>query len=292
MSEAITGVPAAKASVRTMPKLSPPSEGAHSTSASARARRLRSSPARPRVSTPRGSTSSGASSASVAPTICRRAGTCSRSASKARSSTARPLRSTACPTKTIRSSDIGRRRGGRQRQHLDAVGDHAVVAAVEAPAGPGRGLGDGDPHAQAVEQAPGAEQVGDVVGDAVLRVAVEGADQRRAGRGQRVPAQRRRHRLVQVDHVEAARPQLVAHGGDGVRGDRQVGDRPVGRRSPPCGPARSGSRAPGAPAARRRGADQRARRSAGSWGASTRTSWPSASSCSASPSMWLVTPPG
>ena len=32
MSEAITGVPAAKASVRTMPKLSPPSDGAHSTS--------------------------------------------------------------------------------------------------------------------------------------------------------------------------------------------------------------------------------------------------------------------
>ena len=33
MSEAITGVAAANASVRIMPKLSPPSDGAHSTSA-------------------------------------------------------------------------------------------------------------------------------------------------------------------------------------------------------------------------------------------------------------------
>jgi hypothetical protein len=35
MSDATTGVPAANASVSTMPKLSPPSDGAQSTSASA-----------------------------------------------------------------------------------------------------------------------------------------------------------------------------------------------------------------------------------------------------------------
>ena len=43
MFEATTGVPAANASVSTIPKLSPPSEGAHSTSAASSSSRLTSS---------------------------------------------------------------------------------------------------------------------------------------------------------------------------------------------------------------------------------------------------------
>ena len=48
--------------------------------------------------------------------------------------------------------------GDAARRQLDAVGDDPVVAAVEAPAGPRRRLGDRDPHGQAVELAAGAQQ--------------------------------------------------------------------------------------------------------------------------------------
>ena len=103
MSEATTGVPAAKASVRTMPKLSPPSDGAHSTSASASTASFSASLHLPCATTSRGSSMSGARPSSSTPTTCSVAGTCSRSASKARSRTGRPLRSTAWPMKAIRS---------------------------------------------------------------------------------------------------------------------------------------------------------------------------------------------
>jgi len=55
MSEATTGVAAANASVRTMPKLSPDSEGAHRTSARASSASLRSSETLPSACTPRSS---------------------------------------------------------------------------------------------------------------------------------------------------------------------------------------------------------------------------------------------
>ena len=64
MSDATTGVPAANASVRTMPNDSPPSDGAHSTSARASACVLRVVvDAAERRRRPRASASSGASSA-------------------------------------------------------------------------------------------------------------------------------------------------------------------------------------------------------------------------------------
>ena len=64
MSEATAGVPEANASVRTMPKLSPPSDGATSRSASPSSRHFSSSVTRPAISTPSVSSSSGSTSVS------------------------------------------------------------------------------------------------------------------------------------------------------------------------------------------------------------------------------------
>ena len=101
----------------------------------------------PARSTPRASSSSGSTSSVPAPTSVSSAGTCSRSASKARSRTGRPLRSTAWPTKSdpqraVAVRDV--RRAGGSAGTSTPLGMIAVAAAVEAPAGPGRGLGDGD----------------------------------------------------------------------------------------------------------------------------------------------------
>ena len=65
MSDATTGVPAANASVRTMPKLSPPSDGAHSTSASCSRRHSSASSTRPSTSMPSMPPSTWASSGST-----------------------------------------------------------------------------------------------------------------------------------------------------------------------------------------------------------------------------------
>src|SRR3954466_6692936 len=209
MSLATTGVPAAKPSVSTMPKLSPPSDGATSRSALASAACLRSSETLPRARTPRGSSMSGATSSSPAPMTSSSTGTCSRSASKARSRTGRPLRSTAPPENALggragerggRRAAVGWRLDGHDVRHVDAVGDPPVAAAVEAPAGPGGGLGDGDADAQGLELAAHAERaIGDAVGDRVLRVAVERADARRDREVEGVVADGRRGRLVDVD---------------------------------------------------------------------------------------------
>ena len=109
MFDATTGVPAANASVSTMPKLSPPSDGAHSTSAASSSSRLTSSETLPSIRTPVESISTGARSSGDGPITVSSVGMCSRSASNARSSSGRPLRSTAWPTNTIRRrSPIGR----------------------------------------------------------------------------------------------------------------------------------------------------------------------------------------
>ena len=177
---------------------------------------------------------------------------------------------------------------GRQR---DAVRDDPVVAAVEAPAGPGGGLGDRDAPGQVVELAAGPHEVRDHVRRPGLRVAVEGADHRRVGRGHGVPGQRRRDRLVHVHDVEAARAQLPPHLRDAVRGAGEVRDRAVGRpadgaaeRDEPLGLGRGCGRTPRCMIA--------VRRRSSSNGAKTRTSWPARSSSPASASMWRVTPPG
>jgi hypothetical protein len=109
MREATTGVDEANASVSTMPKLSPPSEGAQSRSASPSRRHFSSSVTRPATTTPSVSRSSGATSSSVAPATVSRASTpAPRSASNARSSTGSPLRPSARPTNRIWSCSWGR----------------------------------------------------------------------------------------------------------------------------------------------------------------------------------------
>src|SRR5215472_6908608 len=102
MFDATTGTPAANASVSTMPKLSPCSEGAQSTSACASSSSFSCSLTRPSARTPCASSSSGATSSCCAPTSVSVAGTWSRSASKALSSTGSPLRPTAWPMNTMR----------------------------------------------------------------------------------------------------------------------------------------------------------------------------------------------
>ena len=86
----------------------------------------------------------------------------------------------------------------------------AVVAAEEAPRGPGGGLGDGDAHVQAVEHAARAQHVGDPVGQRALGVGVEGADERQPRASRRaIQLSTRRDRLVDVDDVVAAGAQLA-----------------------------------------------------------------------------------
>ena len=103
-------MPAAKASVRTMPKLSPESDGAQSTSAACSSAHSSSSETRPRTSIERsssGSVSQRLTSSSSAPITVSREGTCSTSALKALSRTGSPLRSSGRPTKRIFSSSPG-----------------------------------------------------------------------------------------------------------------------------------------------------------------------------------------
>ena len=123
MSDATTGVPEANASVSTMPKLSPPSEGAQSRSASPSRRHFSASSTGPAIFTPSGSSSSGSTSSTAGPATVRLASTpAPRSASKARSSTGRPLRSSARPTNRIFSSSFGRRWSGRAAERSTPFG--------------------------------------------------------------------------------------------------------------------------------------------------------------------------
>ena len=105
MFEQTTGVPAANASVSTMPKLSPPSDGAHRTSDSWSSLNFSCSVTRPSTRTPSVSSRNGSTSSRVEPAIVRDARTpVARSASKARSRTGSPLRSSARPTNASRNS--------------------------------------------------------------------------------------------------------------------------------------------------------------------------------------------
>ncbi len=176
---------------------------------------------------------------------------------------------------------------------LHAVGDHAVAPAVEAPRGPRGGLGDRDPHVQPVHPPRAAERDrGEAVREDVLGVGVEGAEQRQlAGVAQRIPAEQRHDRLVDVHDVIAALAQLAAQGRDRARRVRQVRDGAVEGQADvrpsetkPAGTARCCGRAPRC--------RRRERVSSGSCGASTRASCPPAASSDASASMWRVTPPG
>ncbi len=256
---------------------------------------LVSSSTLPSTRTSRMSSISGESSSSEGPITVSSVGMCSRSASNARSSSGRPLRSTAWPTNTIRSlSDWGRQRGERRAPRVDvhAVGDDSVVAAEEAPAGPGGRLGHGDPDVQAVEHAPRAR--------ACWRSRSRRGSRCRCGRSRRrgtgvrvgdAPGRKRRERLVDVDHVIAAGAKLLwrspARSGViemfetalvGLQGEGPAERDEVVRRrhdlrpGPRCSTRRSGQADRTEPAPGRDGR--------------------SAMNCSASASICLVTPPG
>ena len=295
MSDATTGVPAANASVSTMPKLSPPSDGAHSTSAArehARACRRRCTCRARRRS--RSSSRSGAISSALDADDVQLARARARAAPRRRA--AAPAGPCARRPGRRRRSAAGSpsARGARRGAplgHVDAVGDDPVAPAVEAPAGPRGGLGDRDPHVQPVQPPARAEEVRDVVGDDVLGVAVERPDERRVdgraacpstarARPARAGGRRRsRRRAARGAAADAAgRVGDVRHRAVGREADRAPERDEVLGQLARCGRA---------PRCRRA-----ARRSSGSTGDSTRTSWPAARYCSASASMCRVTPPG
>ena len=232
MSDATTGVPAAKPSVSTMPNDSPPSDGAASTSAACSAACF--------------SASGDAAEDRHALALdeqrldlgLRRAddGQPGGHVRAQRLEGAQQDRQALALDRLADEHDLERlarhppaRLGHATGRQRDAVGDDPVLAAVEAPAGPGRRLRDRDPRAEAIDLAARAEQRADRVRDPRLGVAVERADERRVGRRQRVPADDGRDRLVQVDDVELAGAQLAPQRGDGARRRRQVGDGAVGR---------------------------------------------------------------
>ena len=154
-------MPEANASVSTIPKLSPPSDGAHSRSASPSSCHFSSSVdaagdldalgvEQQRLDLLRGGAGDGEP----------RVGTpAPRSASKARSSTGRPLRSSARPTKRIRSASLRARavraapRTGPRRSGRSGSGRRSSAAPVHS-----RRLGDGDARAQLGVQAARADE--------------------------------------------------------------------------------------------------------------------------------------
>ena len=192
-------------------------------------------------------------------------GTCSRSPANADSSTGRPLRSSSRPTnrmrKLVRRALRRHRRGG----HVDAIGDHRVVAAEVALSRPARRVRDRDARVQLVEDSPCAEQRGDRVRNPLGRIGVERADHRGAVEAARVPADHRRDRLVNVHDVEAPCSQLAA-AGERRFPETRTGSRPIrSLERPPCD--RAGSGDPAARPARGCGGEGRgSRRSSGSTG--------------------------
>ena len=102
-------------------------------------------------------------SSGSAPTTSAVRGRARPAPANAESSTGRPLRSSARPTKSRRSSSLGGLRALRRSVDVDAVRDDRVLAAEPAAAGPGGGLGDGDPRGELVEAgaAPRAGSRGD-----------------------------------------------------------------------------------------------------------------------------------
>ena len=168
MSDATTGRPAANASVSTIPNDSPPSDGAHEQVGveqrgvaggvvDAAERRHAGAVHQQRRDLVLGGADDrqlGRHHARAAPRrrAAARAGPCARRPGRrTRSAAARPERGgrggAACPP------------AGR----ATPLGMIAVVAAVEAPAGPRRRLGHGQPQVQPVQLAARAEQPGDLV---------------------------------------------------------------------------------------------------------------------------------
>ena len=221
-----------------------------------------------------------------------RQSTCSRSASKARSSTGRPLRSTAWPTKTRRSGSPGRARRSAQRVELDAVGDHAV-ARRRRSAGPSTPR----PRRPRCARAGGASAAARRRG---CRCCSSGRWSSTCGtcrpaarrRAHRVPARVGHDRLVQVHDVVAANAELAAQRGDAVGRDREVRHRAVGRECRPCARAGSAGRAQDGAAAAAPRCRRALSRSSGSKGRERAPRDPPPGTARRGPRCGAVTPPG
>ena len=259
-------MPAAKASIRTIPKLSPASEGAQSTSASCR--RRQSSSSRDAAERRRCAARHPGRQIAARPPRGRRR---PRSAGRGRarpaprrraSRTGRPLRSSARPTNRRRSSSAGRLRAlaarPRRRRRWGRSGTRRRTSAGRSRRRPRRRR---SARAELVEAAARAEQVGDVVGNRLGRVGVEGADDRGAAEGSRRPT-RSAGAGGSWTWTTSKRP---ARSSRRIRA-QAVGERARGwrrrrwRRSRSCGRAGSGSRAARGP---RRGAVEAAAEAVG-----------------------------
>ena len=93
----------------------------------------------------------------------------------------------------------------RLRRDQDAVRNQLVVARVPAHRRLARGLGDGDPVVNPVHQEAPHRIADHVPGE--VAVGVEGGDDRAFRPGEGGDTDHRRHRLVQVEHVESLAPQ-------------------------------------------------------------------------------------
>ena len=188
----------------------------------------------PRSARPRGRAAAARPPPPVAPATVRLAGTpAARRASKARSSTGRPLRSSARPDEQQPQLVVAVVVGGRAEARSTPLGITAVLPAVEALRRPARRLRDGDPRVELRVQrgGPGSTLAANRLARGIRGVGVEGADhRRRAGLGGE-PARRGPVGLVHVDHVVAAVAKLLAQRADRPREDADVRHRAVHRQT-------------------------------------------------------------
>ena len=223
------------------------------------------------------STSSGATSSAAAPTIVSVGGHLVAQRPRRRAAApAGPCARRDWPTKAIfsGSSRVRRVRLGQVARQVDAVGDHAVLAAVEAPAGPGRGLADGDAHPEPAHQPARAGERGQRVRTGRssrcgrCRPAAPGTRSSCPSRSGRRPARagaRRRSRR-RAARAAGSRPRRAS-----ARGWRRRRCRPADRAAELDEPfglaarlrARAAMQDRGAPVGRGRTARRRARRGRG-----------------------------
>ena len=157
------------------------------------------------------------------------------SASNAASRTGSPLRSSARPTKSSRSSSLGASGPRGAASMSTPLGMIVVLAAEPAPPRPGGGLGDGDARGELVEAPARAEQGGDR--DSGRPWSSRRGTCRRPARSRKSIASQPTigaRRLVHVDDVVVAGAELAAQSDGALGEDREVGDGAVG--ADPDGP--------------------------------------------------------
>ena len=154
------------------------------------------------------STSSGATSGSEAPTIVSSTGTCSRSASKARSRIGQALALDGLADEGDRAAARRARAGAAQGRRRRAARRRWARPGTRRRRSAGRSRRPPRRRRSArsrwLSRRRAPKPAAIACGGAALGVAVERADHRLSGGDQRVPADQRRDRLVHVDDVEVA----------------------------------------------------------------------------------------